>query len=221
MQFRIDGNPDYGELTVALDAGERVRAESGAMSRMSRSLEMTSSMSGGLAQSLIRKVFAGQSLFVGEYHSSVGGWISLAPRFPGTVLQRTLGGDTLHLTAGSFLACSADVVVRPRFGGLRALFSREGLAFLECRGNGELFFAAFGGVVEREVSGSLVVDTGHLVAWEPGLDYKITGFGGFKQTLFSGEGLVMEFSGRGKIWLQTRTLGGLVRWLSPFCIGRG
>ena len=35
----------------------------------------------------------------------------------------------------------------------------------------------------------------------------LSGMGGLKQTLFSGEGLVMNFKGRGKVWLQTRTLG--------------
>ena len=39
-----------------------------------------------------------------------------------------------------------------------------------------------------------------------------------KQTLFSGEGLVMRFQGRGKIFLQTRQLPALAGWLTPYCV---
>ena len=80
-----------------------------------------------------------------------------------------------------------------------------------------MFFNSYGAVVERVVQGSLTVDTGHLVAWEPTLEYRIRGMGSIKKTLFSGEGLVMAFTGSGRIFLQTRHLGGFVRWLSPFC----
>jgi uncharacterized protein (AIM24 family) len=43
--------------------------------------------------------------------------------------------------------------------------------------------------------------------------------GGLKQTLFSGEGLVMRFTGRGKIVLQTRQLPSLAGWLRPYLAG--
>ena len=55
-----------------------------------------------------------------------------------------------------------------------------------------------------------------MVAWEPGLDYSIRGMGGLKSTLLSGEGLVMRFSGRGRLYLQTRTVSGIASWLTPF-----
>jgi len=105
-----------------------------------------------------------------------------------------------------------------RFGGLRALFSKEGAFVIECSGQGELFFNSYGGVLEREIDGSLIVDTGHVVGWEPTLSYAIRGSGGLKQTLFSGEGLVMEFSGRGKIYLQTRTMPETASWLGKYLL---
>ena len=71
-------------------------------------------------------------------------------------------------------------------------------------------------IVERDLDGELTVDTGHVVAWEPSLDYSIEGMGGLKQTFFSGEGLVMRFAGAGKIWLQTRTLGETAGWITPY-----
>lgn len=59
------------------------------------------------------------------------------------------------------------------------------------------------------------MDSGHVVAFEPSLNYKISGMGNWKSTMLSGEGLVMTFSGSGKIYLQTRTIDSLASWLTP------
>lgn len=217
MQALIQGNPDSGDLTVALDPDETIIAESGAMSRMSSNLEMKSRLMGGFFRSLIRKMFGGQSFFVTHYTAPDGGHVAFSPTFPGTILQENLNQNSLYLTAGSFLACGTDVDIRPRFGGLKALFSGEGAFFLECSGNGPLFFSAYGSVIEKQIEGTFTVDTGHLVAWEPTLDYSIGGMGSIKSTFFSGEGLVLKFQGTGKIYLQTRYLSGIAGWLSPFC----
>ena len=219
MEFRIDGNPDYGSVSVRLGPGEMLQTESGAMSWMSVGLELESKVLGGALRGLARKFLGGESFFVGEYGGSRGGELTISPSEPGTVLHRRLDGDTLLLTAGSFLACTPGIDLRTRFGGFRALFSGEGAFLLVAEGSGDLFFNAYGGVVERQVEGSLRVDTGHLVAFEPTLEYRIAGMGGIKQTLLSGEGLVMEFTGHGRIYLQTRTMPATAGWLAPFCIG--
>lgn len=220
MRFEIDGNPDYGDLTVHLEAGESFLAEGGAMSRMSPELEMRSRLLGGLPKAVVRRLVGGESLFVGEYTAPADARgapsASFSPSQPGTVLHRRLEDDHLILTAGSFLACTPGVELRTRFGGLRAFVSGEGGFFIECSGRGDLFFNAFGGVVERRVDGALTVDTGHVVAFEPSLSYTIGGMGGLKSTLFSGEGLVMKFAGTGTIWLQTRVMPGLVGWLTRY-----
>ena len=217
MKFDISGNPDYGDLTVVLQPGESIWAESGSMSRMSSHLDMKNHIIGGTMQGIVRKFLGGQSLFVGEYTASQIGFIGFSPAYPGSVLHRQIGSETLWLTAGSFLACSPGMQIRPRFGGFKALFSGEGVVLLQVSGGGDLFFSAFGAVVEREIQGEFTVDTGHVVAWEPSLDYTIGGMGGLKQTMFSGEGLVMRFTGHGRIWLQTRQLKALAGWLTPYC----
>lgn len=219
MDFRIEGNPDYGQLTADLSPGDTFIAESGAMSWMSEGIQMNSRLLGGFVKAAIRKLVGGESLFVGEYEHPTGGSVTFSPSVPGTVLQRTLNGDSFILTAGSFLGCTPGIELATRFGGLKAIFSREGAFFVECSGNGEVFYNAFGAIMEKEIDGSFIVDTGHVVAWEPSLSYTIGGMGSLKSTLFSGEGLVMRFAGSGTIFLQTRTMPGVSGWLSPFCRG--
>lgn len=219
MEFQINGNPDYGELTCALKPNEVLVMESGAMSRMSRNMDVKGRMMRGLFASLGRKIFGGESFFVGEYSAPEGGWIALAPSVPGCVAHHTMASGRLIMTAGSFLACSPGIKLRTRFGGFRYLFSGEGGFFLEATGSGDVFYNTYGSLVEKDVNGTITVDTGHIVAWDPALKYRIAGMGGLKQTLFSGEGLVVKFSGRGKLYLQTRTLGETAGWLGPFCRG--
>lgn len=217
MEFDISGNPSYGDLTVALEAGESFWSEGGAMSRMSSHLQLNTRLVGGMFKSVARRIAGGESLFISQYTAPSMAFVSLTPTCPGTVLHRKIDGEIFYLTSGSFLACTPEVKLETRFGGLRSLFSREGAFLVEVSGHGDLFFNSFGGVIEKQVEGELIVDTGHVVGWEPSLDYTIGGMGGMKQTLFSGEGLIMRFNGHGKIYLQTRHLSSLAGWLTPYC----
>jgi uncharacterized protein (TIGR00266 family) len=219
MDFRIDGNPDYGQLKVELRPGERIVAEGGSMAWMSAGTNVKVRLLGGLFKALIRRLVAKESLFVAEYSHPGIGMVTFSPATPGSVAHRRLDGDSFILTAGSYMASTAGVTLKTRFGGLRSLLSGEGAFLIECSGTGDLFYNAYGAMVEKEVSGSLTVDTGFVVAWEPGVSYSIRGMGNLKSTLLSGEGLAMNFSGSGKVFLQTRTLGGIAGWLTPFCSG--
>ena len=219
MEFRIDGNPDYGQLKVELRPGERIVAEGGSMAWMSAGTKVKVRLLGGLFKALIRRLVAKESLFVAEYSHPGIGMVTFSPATPGSVAHRRLDGDSFILTAGSYMASTAGVTLKTRFGGLRSLLSGEGAFLIECSGTGDLFYNAYGAMVEKEVSGSLTVDTGFVVAWEPGVSYSIRGMGNLKSTLLSGEGLAMNFSGSGRVFLQTRTLGGIAGWLTPFCSG--
>ncbi len=216
MEYSIEGNPEFGHLTVGLRTGERFLAEGGAMAWMSSGTRLRTRLLGGFLPALVRKLVGGESLFVGEYSHPTGGEVTFSPGVPGTISHRSLLGNSLILTGGSFMACSPGIRLKMRFGGIRSMFSGEGMFMIECSGEGDLFFNTYGAVIEREVYGELTVDTGHVVAWEPTLRYGIRGMGGLKSTLLSGEGLAMRFTGSGKIYLQTRTMSSLASWLTQF-----
>lgn len=216
MEIRLDGNPDFGEATCSLAPDEVLVCEGGAMTRMSAGMDLNTRAAGGILKSLFRMIGAGESFFLSEYSSGGGGFVTVAPVTPGALVHRKMTGEKLMLSAGSFVAASDGISLETRFGGLKAIFSGEGAFVFEAEGDGDILFNAYGAIVERELDGELTVDTGHVVAWESSLDYSIEGMGGLKQTFFSGEGLVMRFTGTGKIWLQTRTLGETAGWITPY-----
>lgn len=218
MKVELLGNPTFGHAKVSLRAGEHVIVESGAMAAMSSDLQLKSRFLGGFFRALLRKIVTGESLLVGDYSSNQPAELVLSPSIPGEVRHITLQpGRSLFFQGGSFLACTPGIRMGTKFGGLRSFLSSEGIFFLQLSGQGELLFNSYGAIVEHDIDGSFTIDTSHVVGWEDTLDWKLKGMGSLKNTLLSGEGFVMEFTGKGKLWTQTRSLSGMVSWLSRYC----
>ncbi len=227
MHYEIEHGPSFAWLRVELAPGESVQSEAGAMVRRTPQLEMTTHLNAGhkpgifrviwsFIVALLRKLLGGETIFVNRFQGANGGEVVLAPALSGHIVHRQLvPGQRLFVQTGSYLASTGSVDTKLRFGGLRTMIGGEGLVLLECSGQGDLWVNSYGGVVPVEVDGSFVVDTGHIVAFDGTLDFKVRGVGGLKSLFFSGEGLVCEFRGRGTIYVQSRNLSSLVGWLTP------
>ena len=232
MKNVIEHGPAYAMATVSLDAGEEVTVEAGSMVAMSDGLTINTHIGGnkggffgGLVNfflALIRKFLGGETLFVNTYSppSSQSGKVYIAPALSGDIIHHPMDGTkSLMVQGSSYLASGPGVVVKTKFGGLKSLFSGEGAFWLRCEGKGELWVNCYGAIHEIEVDGTYIVDTGHVVAFDDTLDYRIKGSGSLKSTLLSGEGLTMHFSGHGKLYIQSRNLGGMIHWITPRLYG--
>ncbi|MBW3539535.1 MAG: TIGR00266 family protein [Planctomycetes bacterium] len=214
MQYVIECRPSYSLLEVRLEPGEQIVTESGAMSWMTDNLKVQTSTRGGLWKGLKRKLLSGESFFQNTYEAEGGpGILGLAPGQAGDILVYELDGE-LFLEKNAYLASTPDIHCDAKFDGLRGLFS-EGFFVLRVTGAGTLFFNAYGDVEEIEVDGSYIVDNGHAVAWEPTLEYRITRARKIRSFLFADQ-LLMNFSGRGKLWVQSRSPRTLANWVHPF-----
>jgi uncharacterized protein (TIGR00266 family) len=212
MKHRILSRPSYSLLELELESGEEVQAETGAMVYM-KNVELKTEMKGGLFGGLKRSLLGGESFFINRFVSKGRGLLGLAPRYQGDIVHIPMEGR-MYAQSGAFLASSPEINVDTKWGGTRTFFAGEGLFLLKLDGSGDLWLSSFGGIEEVEVEDYLKVDTGHIVAFEEGLDFKISRAGGLKATLLSGEGLVAEFSGSGKVWIQTRSIGEYLGWLA-------
>lgn len=227
MQHTIEHGPSFAWLKVALEPGDELQAEAGAMVRQDTHVAMTTHLNAGsragifaklfaILVALIRKFAGGETMFVNRFSAPAPGEVVLAPALSGHIIHHQLSGNRkLFVQTGSYLASTGNIDSKVRFGGLRSLFGGEGLVLLECGGSGDLWINSYGGVIPIQVNGNFTVDTGHIVAFEGELDFKVKSVGGFKSFLFSGEGLVCQFNGRGTVYVQSRNLGALVGWLSP------
>ena len=202
---------------VALERGESVRAESGAMVSMSGGVDVETKMQGGLLASLARSVLSQESFFQNTFTAVRGpGEVTFAPSLPGDIRIREMDGESIILQSGAYLASDPAIQVETKWGGAKTFFSREGLFLLRAYGKGTLLFSSYGAIVDVEVPPSgYVVDTGHLVAFEPTLQWDVQRVGGMKSLLLSGEGLVCKFRGAGKLWLQTRSFDSFLGEILP------
>jgi uncharacterized protein (TIGR00266 family) len=221
MKHTVLDAPDFGLLRVVFEsAGETLVAESGAMVSKSASLKMATSMRGGFFAAAKRKLLGGESLFQNTYVAQAPGEeLLLAPAMEGDVRHRKMAmGETFYLQSGNYLAhVGQQLALDSTWGGVKSFFSGMGFFMLKVQGPGDLFFTSYGAIHEVDVGpAGYRVDTGHIVGFTEGLEYEITKFGGFKGLFFSGEGLVCNFRGQGKVYLQTRNVPALASFLEPY-----
>ena len=152
------------------------------MATMDTNLQMKTKMRGGLG-----RLLTGESIFINEFTAEGGaGEIGIAPSLPGDLVHRYLDDDTIiYLQNSAFVAAGMDVKVESKWQGLtKGFFSGESLFLIRCSGKGDLWFNTYGAIIEIDVTGKYVIDTGNIVAFTGGLDYKISKVGGYKSSIF-------------------------------------
>lgn len=218
FDFKIEGKPDYGYMTVQIPSGKTLKVEASSMATMDTNISMKTKFKGGFS-----RIFQGESIFINEFTAENGsGEIGIAAGAPGDLEHVYLQDESIFLQSSSFVSSDMNIQVETKFQGLvKGFFSGESLFLIKCSGKGDLWFNSYGGIIAIDVEDDYVVDTGHIVAFTEGLDYKVSSVGGFKSLFFSGEGLVCRFSGKGKVWVQTRKVKPLALWVHPFRRAKG
>ncbi len=218
MNAEIKGAPAFAHIHVTLEPGESVVAESGAMATMSAEIDPKTSLNGGFFSAIKKKFLGGESLFVNTFTNNAGESkeVVLTNSAPGDMLAIELNNESLCLQPGAYIASTPGIKLGTKWAGFGSLIAREGLFKLHASGTGTLWYGAYGGLVEKEVKGEYIVDTAHLVAYEPQLKLKTQLAGGLISSITSGEGLVTRIEGEGKIVMQTRSLSGLAGWANRF-----
>jgi uncharacterized protein (TIGR00266 family) len=217
MDVEIRASPSFAVGRCTLGAGEQMKAEAGAMMAHSVGVELEAKVQGGLMKGLKRSILGGESLFMTTWTAPEGGgWVDVAANLPGDLAVLDVSGD-MNVTQGGWLASSTGIELDTKWGGFKNVFGDEGGFLVRCSGTGKIVVACYGAIEQLEVAAGekIVLDSGHLVAFDPTVEFitrKVTK--GIMQTLKSGEGFVMEFTGPGRILTQTRNPQGLVGWLT-------
>lgn len=217
MEISVRHNPAFAVARAQLAPGESIKAESGAMMATSGGVAVESKMQGGLMKGLKRSVLGGESLFMSTFTAPAeGGWVDCAARLPGDIAVITVNG-ALNLTRGSYLCSESGVEIDTKFGGFKNMFGGEGGFLVHATGQGEIVAACYGAIEQVELGAgeSMVLDSGHLVAFSDGAQFTTrTVSKGLMQTLKSGEGLVFEFTGPCHLWMQSRNPNEFISWLT-------
>jgi uncharacterized protein (TIGR00266 family) len=208
MNYEVQYRPGHSLATAHLQLGESVRGEASAMVGMSPNIavETQARRNGGVMQGLRRTFLGGESFFTNRFTAERGpGHVLFAPALPGDMVVHQLQGEPLLIQGSSYVSAPDSVQVDTQFQGLKGFFTGESLFFLYATGHGPVLLNAFGAIETLDVTSELIVDTGHVVAFTAGLEYSVEKAGsGWLASYLGGEGFVLRFRGRGRLYVQTR-----------------
>lgn len=215
MKYEIRYKPSFATAFITLEPGENLIAEAGAMASMDAGIVVETSFSGGFLPALLRKFLGGESLFVNTFKNQTQRnlQVVLTQSTTGDMEWVELKNKKLCLQPGAYIAHSGRINLGVHWAGFASFFAREGLFKLLLSGQGAVLIGAYGGMSKRRVRGEFIVDSGHLVAYESTIKMNIKLAGGLVGSVTSGEGLVNRLVGNGDIYLQSRSVSGLVRFL--------
>lgn len=221
MEYKITNSAFAPVVNIQLAKGEKLKIERGGMIMKSPGIEIKGKMNGkGLFNAIGRAMTSGEDLFITEATSEVdNGFIVVGPHNIGKIIALECGERQWFLNDGAFVASEITVgykMNRQRNIGGALIGQTGGLFNMKTDGRGTVIVSSYGDVLEYELSGgSVSIDNGHVVAWDSELNYapKIaSGMFGFT----TGEGIVLEFTGTGKIYISTRNLQATAESLIPF-----
>ncbi|MEN8260364.1 MAG: TIGR00266 family protein [Pseudomonadota bacterium] len=214
--YRILGH-DLQMVEIALDPGQTVVAEAGAMTYMEEDIEFDTRMgdgTGGIMGKLFgmgKRMLTGESFFFTHFTNEGDRprHVAFSGPFPGSIVPLDLRefDEEVICQKDAFLAAAAgthiDICFHKRLGS--GIFGGEGFILQRLRGDNMTFIHAGGTIVRKTLKDeTLRLDTGCLVAFTGGIDYTIKLAGGLKSMLFGGEGMFLaKLSGTGQVWVQS------------------
>ena len=207
MDIQILHSPSSTVAKCILNQSESITAESGALMAYNGAVDVTTSThtkSGGGILKGLKRMLSGESFFINHFSAIQNSEIWFGTPLPGDMKVIHLNGERLIVAGGAWVASAASVDVDLKWQGMKSILSGENMFWIQCQGVGPVLLSSFGFIYEVSVNGEYIVDTGHIVAFEPTLDFSISKSSqNWLDSFLSGEGFVCRFKGQGKVWCQS------------------
>jgi len=225
MQTRILGTT-MPVLEVELEPNESVFSESGELSWMTPSIQMTTHTQmggGGGVFGVFKRAVAGGTIFMTEYRAmQTPGVVSFATKVPGHIVPVEVGQGMEYLVhRHGFLCATPQVTITLGFQqSLGAgIFGGSGFLLQRLAGAGTAWLELSGELVQRTLAPGemLMVHPGHVGAFQTSVNFQITMVRGIRNMLFGADSLFLaQLSGPGTIWLQTLPISRLAQQINEY-----
>lgn len=219
MRYELKGG-SFPVVECQLENGEQMITERGSMVWMSPNMQMET-RGGGLGR-MFSKVLSGESMFQNVYTAKGNGLIAFGSSFPGQIKPVQISrGQEMIVQKSAFLAAQSGVELSIHFSKKlgAGLFGGEGFIMQRLSGNGIAFVEIDGELIEYELQAGqqIVVDTGNVAGFTPGVQMEIRQVPGMKNMLLGGEGIFNTvLTGPGKVWLQTMPISNVAMSIRPY-----
>lgn len=217
LNVAIRYSPSFATARVTLAPGEKLLTASHSLYMRDAAITYEAHMQGGLG-SAFKRSFSGQSFFLTTFTGPADreSWIDLSPILAGDIQTLAINAtDPIVLTQGNWLAASSGLTLDSSWDGFKTIVGGNHLIAVHLSGEGEALIATYGAIDNFELAAgqSILVDIGHLVAYSDSMQISIqTQGGGVTNSLKSGDMWVVNLTGPGKVWTQSRSERKLAEW---------
>jgi uncharacterized protein (TIGR00266 family) len=225
MQTRIQGTT-MPVLDVQLDPNESIFSESGELSWMTASIQMTTHTQmggGGGLFGVLKRVAGGGSIFMTEYRAvQYPGEVSFATKVPGHIVPvQVAPGQEYLVHRHGFLCATPQVTISVGFQqSLGAgIFGGSGFLLQRIAGYGMAWLELSGELIMKNLAPgeTLLVHPGHVGAFQASVNFQITTVPGIRNLIFGGDGIFLGvLTGPGTVWLQTLPISRLAHQISEY-----
>jgi uncharacterized protein (TIGR00266 family) len=218
MEYEIIKNP-MGLIQFTMKKGETITAEAAAMVYIKGDIETNTRMrKSGFLKSLKAAAFGGESFFVNEFIAHEDNCkLGLTGNMLGDIEVIHVDEEFI-VQSGAFVGSTGGLTLDTKWQGFTKGIFGSNLFMLKTMGEGDMFVNGWGGIVSTklEPGEKMILDNYQLIALSSTADYRVSKHGSLKTTLFGGEALVIEITGPGTVYFQTKNLMEFVRALIPF-----
>jgi uncharacterized protein (TIGR00266 family) len=220
--FEIENVSGFDQLNLQLNPGESIISQSGAVAYIDGDLEVSTE-----SENFLTSMFSGTSLFKNHITAPLQGsrafGLTLAPVLPGSIIDlRITEGKPWILSSGCLLACTPNVQISTDTD-FKSVFTSSSVFLVELSvnpgtGDGMVWAHSYGGIKHLQVpeGQKLNIDNGMFIACEKNFkNYNVVPFnkGSLWGSAFSGEGLLMEFTGPADVTVQSRNIVDFINFM--------
>ena len=218
IEYKIVKNP-MGLIEFTLNKGQKITAEAAAMVFMLGNIKTETKMrKGGFLKSLKAAAFGGESFFINEFIAEEDNCkLGLTGNMLGDIEVIRVEEEFI-LQSGSYIGSSGDLTLDTKWQGFtKGIFGAD-LFMLKTVGSGDMFVNAWGGIIKKKLKNeeTMIVDNYQLVGLSSTAEYRVRKHGNWKTTLLGGDALVIDITGPGTVYLQTKNIMEFARALYPF-----
>ena len=218
MNYEILKNP-MGIIYVSMNKGEKVTAEAGSMVFIKGDIETVTSMrKGGFLKTLKTVALGGESFFVNNFIAREDNCtLGLTGNMLGDIEVINVNEEFI-VQSGAYVASTDDLTLDTQWQGFTKGIFGSNLFMLKTMGEGDMFVNGWGGIISTKLESGekMILDNYQLVALSSSARYRVSKHGSLKTSLFGGEALVIEITGPGTVYMQTKNFMEFVRSIIPY-----
>lgn len=202
-----------------MNRGDKITAEAGSLVFIRGDIETVTSMRrGGFLKTLKTAALGGESFFVNNFIAREDNCtLGLTGSMLGDIEVINVK-EGFIVQSGAYVASTNDLTLDTQWQGFTKGIFGSNLFMLKTLGEGDMFVNAWGGILSADLKEGekMILDNYQLVAMSDSAEYRVTKHGGLKTSILGGEALVIEITGPGTVYYQTKNFTEFVRALIPF-----